>query len=233
MSCEARDWSRQLGRLLVISPHLDDAVFGCADLLASHPGSTVVTVFAGSPGGARPVTAWDRLSGFASAPEAISARRREDRAALSLLGARPSWLEFLDAQYGRRPEARTVADALAAQIEASRATTVLFPLGLFHDDHRLVSEASLEVCARAAATRWIVYADALYRSLGELHEARMRELLDRGWSLERLGAPACSVNKPRAVACYASQLRALGTPGHVPIGQAFAPEQYWRVRAGA
>ena len=43
----------------------------------------------------------------------------------------------------------------------------------------------------------------------------------------------CSSAKPRAVACYASQLRALGSPGHVPIEQAFAPEQYWRVRAGA
>ena len=37
------------GRLLVISPHLDDAVFACGRLIASHPSCVVVTVFAGLP----------------------------------------------------------------------------------------------------------------------------------------------------------------------------------------
>ena len=31
------DWLRQLGPLLVVSPHLDDAVLGCADLLTRQP----------------------------------------------------------------------------------------------------------------------------------------------------------------------------------------------------
>ena len=33
------------GTLAVISPHLDDGVFACGEMLAAHPGSVVVTVF--------------------------------------------------------------------------------------------------------------------------------------------------------------------------------------------
>jgi len=34
-----------LDRVLVCSPHFDDAALGAAYLLCAHPGSTVVTVF--------------------------------------------------------------------------------------------------------------------------------------------------------------------------------------------
>ena len=39
----------ELERVVVVSPHLDDAVLGCGRFLAVHPGATVVTVFAGNP----------------------------------------------------------------------------------------------------------------------------------------------------------------------------------------
>ncbi len=42
---EMRDWGlvapSELERIVVISPHLDDAVLGCGRLLAAHPGATV------------------------------------------------------------------------------------------------------------------------------------------------------------------------------------------------
>ncbi|MCV5262168.1 PIG-L family deacetylase, partial [Escherichia coli] len=78
-------------RYLVISPHLDDGVFGCGQLLAAHPGSTVLTVFAGVPEAA-PAPEWDRRCGFTSAQAAMAARREEDRRALTRLAARPLWL---------------------------------------------------------------------------------------------------------------------------------------------
>ena len=48
------DWAdlpdaSSLARVVVLSPHFDDAVQGAGLLLARHPGSTVVTVFAGPP----------------------------------------------------------------------------------------------------------------------------------------------------------------------------------------
>lgn len=38
-----------LGKTLIISPHLDDAVFSYGELLVAKSGSVVVTVFAGEP----------------------------------------------------------------------------------------------------------------------------------------------------------------------------------------
>ena len=83
-------------RWLVISPHLDDAVFSCGRLLAAAPGSIVVTVFAGIPPRDTPAPPWDRRAGFDRADEAMHARRDEDRRALARLDARPVWLDFLD-----------------------------------------------------------------------------------------------------------------------------------------
>ena len=56
---------RRLARpVLAISPHCDDAVFGCGDVLAVHAGAAVVTVFAGSPAPAAALTRWDAAAGF-------------------------------------------------------------------------------------------------------------------------------------------------------------------------
>ena len=38
-----------LRRIVVVSPHFDDAALGAAHLLATYPGSTVITVLAGRP----------------------------------------------------------------------------------------------------------------------------------------------------------------------------------------
>jgi LmbE family N-acetylglucosaminyl deacetylase len=43
-------------RLLVVSPHCDDAVLSCGSLLETHPGSAVVTVFAGTQPAGQPLT---------------------------------------------------------------------------------------------------------------------------------------------------------------------------------
>jgi LmbE family N-acetylglucosaminyl deacetylase len=95
-----------LGRTVIVSPHLDDAVFGCGSLIAAHPGATVVTVFAGVPPHGAAASDWDhRRCGFASATRAVTRRREEDRVALSLLEARPAWRDFLAPA---RPDLRRV-----------------------------------------------------------------------------------------------------------------------------
>jgi len=56
----------ELDRVIVVSPHLDDAVLGCARFMAVHPGVTVVPVFAGNPEAyPEPMRTWDVQSGFA------------------------------------------------------------------------------------------------------------------------------------------------------------------------
>jgi LmbE family N-acetylglucosaminyl deacetylase len=82
-------------RVLVFSPHFDDAAMGAGHLLLAHPGSTVVTVFAGPP--ARypdEPTEWDALGGFRAGDDVVAVRRHEDADALTVLGADHVWLEF-------------------------------------------------------------------------------------------------------------------------------------------
>lgn len=220
------------GPVLLVSPHCDDGVFACGDVLAGHPGAVVVTVFAGGPRPAPAVTRWDAAGGFRDGDDVMVARRAEDRRALEELGALPVWLPFLDAQYGASPPAAEVAEALQTVVACTRPASVLAPLGLFHSDHRLTHEACLLVRAGEPFTRWLLYEDAIYRRIDDLASARLADLRAAGLRLTVLstGRPA-SPRKRRAVAAYRSQLRALALPGHPGVDDVFAPERLWRVEA--
>jgi LmbE family N-acetylglucosaminyl deacetylase len=214
--------------LLVISPHLDDAVFACGELIARHPGAVVLTVFAGVPDKAQ-ITQWDRGCGFADSRAAMCARRREDREALALLQAMPCWLDFYDAQYARAASAGEIAAKLADELGAHAPDTVALPLGLFHSDHKLASRAALALVDDERT--WLVYEDALYRRIAGAVDERLGELRAMGFALSPVadgkGAPAL---KGRAIECYASQLRGLATPGRPGHADLGAPERYWRIR---
>ncbi|HET9662899.1 MAG TPA: PIG-L family deacetylase [Burkholderiales bacterium] len=217
-----------MNKLLVISPHLDDAAFACGDLLAAHPGSTVVTVFAGIPEGFSDLTEWDAVCGFVSARDAVLARRREDETALSVLGAQPRWLPFRDAQYGEAARSIDITRALRGIVKEVRCDTVLFPLGLFHSDHELTHSASLALLHERLPLRWICYEDTFYRCIPGLVQRRI-ERLSRGHHLAGPVANSKGLTsaKRQAVYCYASQLRGLssaGKPGHL---DALTVERYW------
>ena len=63
----------EMRRIVVVSPHLDDAVLGCSYLLAAHPGATVVTVFAGRPPEyPSPMERWDAICGFVEGDDIFS-----------------------------------------------------------------------------------------------------------------------------------------------------------------
>jgi LmbE family N-acetylglucosaminyl deacetylase len=222
---------RRLARpVLAISPHCDDAVFGCGDVLAVHAGAAVVTVFAGSPAPAAALTRWDAAAGFEAGDDVMAARRAEDRAALAALGARALWLPFRDAQYGASPSPTQIADALEAVIDVVEPATVLAPLGLFHGDHRLAHAACLESRRRRPAAAWLLYEDAIYRTLDGLVPERLARLRAAGVTATA-GAQGrrASARKRRAVARYRSQLRALAAPGHPGVDDVFAPERLWRL----
>jgi LmbE family N-acetylglucosaminyl deacetylase len=214
----------------VISPHLDDAVFGCGVWLATRPGSRVATVFAGVPSDPALATAWDRRCGFASAGEAVTMRLDEDRRALARVGAEPTWLDFADAQYGRTPAREAIADALRRLLETERPHWLLLPLGLFHSDHRLVHEAAVEAFGpRSDGVDLVFWEDALYRAMPGVLQARLAELLAAG----QVGTPLFDVPptpaawgaKRKAVAAYSSQLRAFGPGGAEDVER---PERFWR-----
>ena len=80
-------WLDAIGanHVIVVSPHLDDAVLSLAGLLrAAGSRATVLTVFTESS--PHQGLEWARMAGFADAVEEHAARRQEDRNALHYLG---------------------------------------------------------------------------------------------------------------------------------------------------
>ena len=66
-----------LRRIVVVSPHFDDAILGAAHLLATYPGSTVITVLGGRPPAYPPEpTDWDACGGFVAGDDVVAATTR-------------------------------------------------------------------------------------------------------------------------------------------------------------
>lgn len=225
----------QLGRLLFLSPHLDDAAFACGRLLASAPDAVVATVFAARPPAGTGLTEWDRDAGFAAGDDVVVRRREEDRQALAELGAWPLWLELPDSQYAPSPPLADIARQLLALLVQCEPAAVFFPLGLFHADHRLARQAVLTLLPSCSGCAWFAYEDALYRCLPGERATALAALRQAGLAAspaffaETAAAAEC---KRRAIARYASQLRALATPGRPGHADLAAAEAYWRVGGG-
>lgn len=221
--------------VVVISPHLDDAVFSCGELLAARPGSLVVTALAGRPPAYDPPTSWDALAGFRAGEDVVAARRQEDRAALGLLGAHPCWLDFLDSQYHHSPSSEELAAALDAAVSEAGLDAVFLPLGLFHSDHHLTHAAAVAVLRRRPAYSWFAYEDALYRQVPNLGAERLLALEREGVVASPAGTSSgCGREaKRRAMQQYRSQLRALAAPGKPGSEDALEPERYWRLALAA
>jgi LmbE family N-acetylglucosaminyl deacetylase len=225
----------ELDRVVIVSPHLDDAVLGCGRFMAAHPGVTVVTVFAGNPPEyPDPMRVWDVQSGFAPGDDVMEARRREDMAALTALDARPVHLDFVEHTYkpGDRPVAPDVlADGLAPALATLDPTLVLAPFGLANPDHDVTHRACLLARERLHGdVSWWCYEDMGYKHIPGLLAWRVSTLFRRKlWP-----TPVCptvatdDVRKSAAVACYPSQLLALEDDWQVSA-KLTAPEQFWRI----
>ncbi len=228
-----------LARLVIVSPHLDDAVLSCGQLLSAWPGATVVTVFAGNPAAyPSPQRVWDTQSGFAPDDDVMAARRAEDHVALAVLDAAPTHLPFVEYSYNdgdRAVAPDVIVPALLDAIAAADPTAVLVPFGLANPDHDVAHRAAM--LARDAApfsTPWFAYEDCGYKHIPGMLAWRVSQLFHAGvWP-----TPACpridvSIDrKLAAVRCYPSQLRALDDDWDITTKLiAPAPEQYWQLAA--
>lgn len=215
-------------RPLFLSPHLDDAVFSCGELIAACARPLVATVFAGTP--AWPcATAWDRACGFDDARGAMARRRAEDRAALAALQAGHRHLPFLDCQYGRSPAPGELASAIEALLARARPALAFVPLGLHHDDHRLLADAALLV---RGAPPWVAYEELPYSLRQGEVQRRLAALARRGWVATPLAQRGrARQRKRRAALAYRSQCRAFG--GAAALAWLDTPERYWSLERRA
>jgi LmbE family N-acetylglucosaminyl deacetylase len=227
----------ELDRIVIISPHLDDAVLGCGQFMAARPGCTVVTVFAGNPPRyPDPMRVWDLQSGFGPHDDVMEARRREDHAALAVLGATPRHLDFVEYTYnpGDVPVSpETIAPRLTQELRALEPSLVIAPFGLANPDHDVVHRASMRARDELGddLSFWL-YQDMGYHFIPGLLAWRVSQLFRK----EIWPTPVCPVvdgtdeRKMRAVNCYPSQLLALEDDWQIGAKLAtHTPEQYWRL----
>ena len=130
---------------VVLSPHLDDAVWACFSLLVGEEPLLVATAFAGIPSG---TGWWDERCGITDSAAHVRNRMAEDRAVLASLGRDAVHLPLLDGQYredGLDP-GEIVAE-LARAVPAASRVYAWAGIGE-HPDHELVRDAGLAV-ARA------------------------------------------------------------------------------------
>ena len=170
-------------RVLVFSPHFDDAAMGAGHLLLAHPGSTVCTVFAGPPERyPDEPTEWDALGGFQTGDDVVAVRREEDLAALAVLGAEHHWLDFVDHQY-LEPDDRADRRRRRARARRDRSTRSRRPRsccrsGIANPDH--VVDPRRRRC-RSRSERpdlaWFAYEDAGYKHIPGMLAWRVVEAL--------------------------------------------------------
>jgi LmbE family N-acetylglucosaminyl deacetylase len=189
------------GRVVVLSPHLDDAVFSLGATIAAVTKTgtriEVLTVFGCEPGSREPANSWDTRGGFATEGEAATARRQEDREACRLLGAEPHWLPFRGGGYTPDRDADTIFAALADQIAGADAVLVPgFPLQ--NDDHAWLARLFDE--RPPSPTRLGRYVEQPYAYM-----VRKEQPLSGKWENPPVTL-ADRLSKRRAILAYASQV---------------------------
>ena len=209
---------RLLKRVVVVSPHLDDAVMslGATIAWAVQAGAKieVLTVFPSIATSTAPAGPWDRDCGFDTEGEQATERREEDRQACLLLGATPRWLNFGAEPYERRGSDDDIWSAVQAATEG--ADLILVPgYPLLHPDHAYLSELLLR--KGLSGRRTVLYTEQPYAythnmsPLGSAVAPAIKPLIGApiSWTRVRTERTHRQV-KLKAVRCYKTQLRHLG-----------------------
>jgi LmbE family N-acetylglucosaminyl deacetylase len=215
--------------VVVLSPHLDDAVLSAWSVLR-RAGPVVVVNACDAVPPAGILGPYDRAKGAADSAEFARLRLAEDREALALAGREPVGLGFLDAQYRDAVRAAHlnappldpggIGAALAAAVpEASRLHA---PAGLGgHVDHLACREAALATglpltlyadLPYAVRVGWPAWVTGRPPRPNLVPEARWDEYLPAGVELAprmvRLTSAEIDLRE-RALRAYATQFEAL------------------------
>jgi LmbE family N-acetylglucosaminyl deacetylase len=217
---------RDRAQLVVVSPHLDDAVLSAAVQLM-RPGAHLVTVCTGAPPEGTPPADWDQLTGATDPGSRVRERLVEDDRALATLGVQSTArLDFPDAQHIPDVAERPTQDALVAALRPhlTGAAEVWAPAGIGgHLDHLATRDAAIAATDPGTAVHH--YADIPY-SLGP----GWPEPDVEAWLVEELDAPGgltktvhrlnpdARRRKVAALACYVTQIPALDEDGALTTG---------------
>jgi LmbE family N-acetylglucosaminyl deacetylase len=244
------------GPLLLVSPHLDDAVFSCSAIVERAETVDVLTVCAGSPDPPRRGS-WDEQCGFSSSAESMPVRLREDEAAFAGTPHRRRYLTLLDMQFvdwRTEEEATTIAAEIAFWLATSPNGTVALPAGAGcqfprivrrvrrafgrpcdpppHPDHLYVRNAALPALRDSPPSQLLLYEELPYLFGGRADGEASRIAAEGGWELEPIVTPIDPSEKARRIAAYATQVLPLSSAEARLDDPATLPpeERYWLLR---
>lgn len=219
--------------MLVVSPHLDDAVLSAFALLDHQTNTSVLTVFTGAP--ADLTTDWDRDRGFPDATAQMSARLLEEHAVMDFVGISHEELDFIPVEY--RPAASLTLPGIdivvAVTAKLGSAQTVALPVGaggrfslrrkvmhrLFprrrppggttpHPDHLATTDLLIGPIL-ALGRDLLLYEDLPYLWAGRGDERAALLAARHNSHVELLSLPVDRGRKAAAIALYASQADAI------------------------
>ena len=222
-------------RVVLFSPHFDDAALGAAHMLCAHPDSLVVTVMGGPPAQyPDPPSEWDALGGFQAGDDVVALRREEDVAALKVLDARPLWLEFVDYQY-LQPDERATPETIAvemARVDRRRAPDRGVPPDGTREPRSRRRRTTPARCSRRQRPdlAWFCYEDSGYKHIPGMLAWRIAKLFRSDlWPTPMIVPTDVDHDRKRtSIECYQSQLGPLNRDHalHARIGGS-VPEQFW------
>lgn len=224
-------------KVLLISPHFDDAVLSAGQFMADRPDADVVTVFAGIPITPDNVkTPYDEKCGFDNARDAVGARTRENDNALAILQANPINFEFPDSQYetthANIVRVYDITAKLQELIDENNYEFIMAPVGLGHPDHIKVTDAVEKLKTKTPIYLW----EDLPLRVIEPHLVTLRLMhlnladYDGMPYVDNLTQHATTdtkiAKKIRALSCYKSQINT----GILDPFVMYVPERFWKYR---
>jgi len=226
-----------MAAILVVSPHLDDAVlsFGGRITELSEAGNDVLvyTVFAGTPVPPYSPVAEGFHELWNVTGDPVAPRRREDELATKIVGATPLHGGFLDSIYRRDEDGDWLLDdcqpdefrggaetplsadiaAVIGRLIAEHRPEYAYTCAALgdHIDHRRARDAAAGAIMRAGVPLSL-WADVPYANWsGAIPE--LPDGLTLGAPAPQFVGPAAWETKKHAVGCYASQLEMLRDEG--------------------
>lgn len=231
----APDVRRPGGRLVFLSPHLDDAVLSCGGLINRQVEQgrpiLVITCFAGTPDyGVLSQFAAEQHQRWGQPDDPVAYRRQEDVAAVTSLGAEHLHLDYLDCIYRRHPSNGeflyasetalfnglhvcddTLVDEVAMQLAAvlpPEASQLCVPLSVGnHVDHQVILQAASQLDG-GQFSLWH-YEDYPYAQVPGALARALAEWASAPTAFLQPLAEAGLSAKISAILCYRSQLQVL------------------------
>lgn len=216
-------------KVLLISPHFDDAILSAGQFMADRADTEVLTIFGGVSKNIE-LTPYDEKCGFKSSKEAIESRRYEDREATAMLNATSVHLDFLDNQYKKyekeldqKTEDIKISNAILKLLEAGDYEFIMAPVGLGHPDHIRVGD----IVKKLENTKKIKLPCYYWEDL----PLRVSDPLVVPPRIKTMGLSTLAIlgqgelaMKIRALSCYRSQIET----GILNQYIMYVPERFWQ-----